>query len=253
MSLPQPHQTLPFRLHHPQQRPASFTEETNSRVDNHETLLTPLPARLGELRAAAHGLPAEMTQRSGANGSHASAAPATNGGETSRFKVQSTSSSDRESQTNETNDRRPLSAPGRKNGVTASDDIGLESERPSRPVKPSLHRSKSEYVPRQVEESDHEEDEVRDWGARHGFEDHYQSEHIISQLANVCFHELLPILYWWYDFSNVLLTSSARIGTCILQINDMKLLPNPRRCSTNSKIGAKETGSRQYLRPSPYV
>ncbi|UKZ67740.1 uncharacterized protein TrAtP1_008897 [Trichoderma atroviride] len=33
MSLPQPHQTLPFRLHHPQQRPASFTEESHPRVD----------------------------------------------------------------------------------------------------------------------------------------------------------------------------------------------------------------------------
>ncbi|EHK23937.1 uncharacterized protein TRIVIDRAFT_89418 [Trichoderma virens Gv29-8] len=128
-----------------------------------------------------------MTQRTGANGSHAAAAAATNGGETSRFKVQSTSSSDRDSQSNETTDKRPSSAPGRKNGVSAGDtrdDISIEAERPTRPVKPSLQRSKSEYAPRQAEESDHEEDEIHEWGARHGFEDHYQSEHIISQLAN---------------------------------------------------------------------
>jgi regulator-associated protein of mTOR len=138
-----------------------------------------------------------MTQRSGANGSLPSAAAAAaaatlngngngngSGGETSRFKVQSAASSDRDSQSNEPVDRRPSSAPGRKNG-DAKDDHSIEPERPTRPAKPVLQRSKSEYAPRQVEESDHEEDEIREWGARHGFEDHYQSEHIISQLANV--------------------------------------------------------------------
>ncbi|EGR47411.1 uncharacterized protein TRIREDRAFT_63937 [Trichoderma reesei QM6a] len=137
-----------------------------------------------------------MTQRSGANGSLPSAAAAAaaatlngngngngSGGETSRFKVQSAASSDRDSQSNEPVDRRPSSAPGRKNG-DAKDDHSIEPERPTRPAKPVLQRSKSEYAPRQVEESDHEEDEIREWGARHGFEDHYQSEHIISQLAN---------------------------------------------------------------------
>ncbi|UKZ50244.1 hypothetical protein TrVGV298_004500 [Trichoderma virens] len=185
MSLPQPQQTSPPR--HPQQHAASLTEATPALLDHQQPLLSPLPARLDELRAAAHGLPAEMTQRTGANGSHAAAAAATNGGETSRFKVQSTSSSDRDSQSNETTDKRPSSAPGRKNGVSAGDtrdDISIEAERPTRPVKPSLQRSKSEYAPRQAEESDHEEDEIHEWGARHGFEDHYQSEHIISQLAN---------------------------------------------------------------------
>ncbi|KAF3071409.1 Target of rapamycin complex 1 subunit mip1 [Trichoderma lentiforme] len=185
MSLPQPQQTSPPR--HPQQRAASLREATPAHLDHQQPLLTPLPARLDELRAAAHGLPAEMTQRSGANGSHASAAAVTNGGETSRFKVQSTSSSDRDSQSNETNDKRPSSAPGRKNGIVAGDardDTSIEPERPIRPVKPALQRSKSEYAPRQTEESDHEDDEIHEWGARHGFEDHYQSEHIISQLAN---------------------------------------------------------------------
>jgi hypothetical protein len=35
------------------------------------------------------------------------------------------------------------------------------------------------------DESNHTDDEHYEWGARHGFEDHYQSEDIISQLANV--------------------------------------------------------------------
>ncbi|KAL6889264.1 raptor N-terminal caspase like domain-containing protein [Trichoderma longibrachiatum] len=186
MSLPQ--------QQHLQQRAASPAGATPAHPDHHHSLPAPLPARQDDLRAAAHGHPADMTQRPGANGSLPSAAAAAaattngngngSGGETSRFKVQSAASSDRDSQSNEPVDKRPSSAPGRKNG-DAKDDHSIEPERPTRPMKPVLQRSKSEYAPRQqVEESDHEEDEIREWGARHGFEDHYQSEHIISQLAN---------------------------------------------------------------------
>lgn len=38
-----------------------------------------------------------------------------------------------------------------------------------------------------MEEPEPTEDDIPEWGARHGFEDHYQSEDIISQLANVSF------------------------------------------------------------------
>jgi regulator-associated protein of mTOR len=36
-----------------------------------------------------------------------------------------------------------------------------------------------------MEEQEPPHEEVPDWGARHGFEDHYQSEHMISELADV--------------------------------------------------------------------
>lgn len=86
--------------------------------------------------------------------------------------------------------RRPSSAPGNNQqqgpSSTQSDD---EAERPLvvKKTKPPLLRSQSEYAGshRQQEDTDHSEQEQYEWGARHGFEDHYQSEDIISQLANV--------------------------------------------------------------------
>lgn len=83
-------------------------------------------------------------------------------------------------------EQRPSTAPGRRNGsvsLESKDDI--ESHRATRPVKPLLLRSKSEFTSRLMDDSDSVDDDIPEWGARHGFEDHYQSEDIISQLANV--------------------------------------------------------------------
>ncbi|KAJ8124966.1 hypothetical protein O1611_g8674 [Lasiodiplodia mahajangana] len=55
-------------------------------------------------------------------------------------------------------------------------------ERPQRP-KPPLLRSKSDYAARR-DDPEAGEDEIYEWGARHGFEDHYQSQDVISKLAN---------------------------------------------------------------------
>ncbi|QPG97402.1 hypothetical protein C2857_006263 [Epichloe festucae Fl1] len=126
-----------------------------------------------------------MTLRTDPNVS-LSLAPTTNGEtSTSTFRGQADSSPDRDHLSNGTaNNIPPSTVPGRKNGAAAAgvrDDF--EHDRPKRPVKPQLQRSKSDYAPRPVEDSDTEE-EFREWGARHGFEDHYQSEHIISQLAS---------------------------------------------------------------------
>ncbi|KAI8632776.1 raptor N-terminal caspase like domain-containing protein [Xylariaceae sp. FL1651] len=64
--------------------------------------------------------------------------------------------------------------------ITSQDDGDYgRSQRP----KPPLLRSKSDYAVRH-EDSEPADDEIYEWGARHGFEDHYQSEDIISQLAN---------------------------------------------------------------------
>lgn len=132
-----------------------------------------------------------MTLRSDMHGSLLS--NATTNGETSRFRAQGDSSPDRDASSNG-GDRRPSSAPGRENGVPAPAEgrHDLEAEPSKRPPKPQLHRSKSDYAPRPADDSD--PDEIREWGARHGFEDHYQSEHIISQLVNVrCAFSLPPL------------------------------------------------------------
>ncbi|KAI1454300.1 raptor N-terminal caspase like domain-containing protein [Annulohypoxylon moriforme] len=82
-------------------------------------------------------------------------------------------------------DRRPLTAPGNKHNISlmiSQDDS--DHDKPSRRVvpKPPLLRSKSEHIVKR--EDDQTDEEIYEWGARHGFEDHYQSEDIISQLAN---------------------------------------------------------------------
>ncbi|GAP87222.1 putative regulatory associated protein-mTOR [Rosellinia necatrix] len=73
-------------------------------------------------------------------------------------------------------------APNQKKlSIITSQDDGAHG-RSQRP-KPPLLRSKSDYAVRR-DEPEPPEDEAREWGARHGFEDHYQSEDIISQLAS---------------------------------------------------------------------
>ena len=115
------------------------------------------------------------------------ATPSVNG-ETSRFKTATSDGADNDAASVDTDDNpRPLTAPGQRNGHAngeTRDDIA-QDPRPKRPVKPVLQRSRSEYGPRPVEDQLPPQEEVPDWGARHGFEDHYQSEHMISELADV--------------------------------------------------------------------
>jgi regulator-associated protein of mTOR len=74
---------------------------------------------------------------------------------------------------------RPTSAP---NAESSQDES--EIDRTKKRPKSLLQRSKSDFGPR-GEERDSQEEGVQDWGARHGFEDHYASEEYVSQLANV--------------------------------------------------------------------
>ncbi|RCI17456.1 hypothetical protein L249_2932, partial [Ophiocordyceps polyrhachis-furcata BCC 54312] len=147
------------------------------------------------LRRPVHGRRAEMTLRSDLLGSSPSAAAAatttTTNGETSRFATQGNGSPDRHTVLRN-GERRALIALGHDDGQPGPSssppspdarDDDLDSDRPRRPAKPQLLRSKSDFVPRQPDE-DEPDDEIREWGARHGFEDHYQSEHIISQLVS---------------------------------------------------------------------
>lgn len=180
--LTQPNQSQ--RLSPPQPPPQPRLTATSS-----ESSSQPRPLNH---RHAARGKPAEMTLRTDMHGSLPS--NATTNGETSRFRALGDSSPDQDASSNG-GDRRPSGAPGRENGVPPPAEVrdGLETERQKRPVKHLLHRSKSEYAPRQADDSE-PEDEIREWGARHGFEDHYQSEHIISQLVNVrCAFPLPPL------------------------------------------------------------
>jgi regulatory associated protein of mTOR len=87
---------------------------------------------------------------------------------------------------------RPTSAPGGK--VTSSDNLNPrdsmneDSDRELTRRRPQvfLHRSKSDFGPRGDDsDSQRYDGDNRDWGARHGFEDHYASEEYVSQLANV--------------------------------------------------------------------
>lgn len=94
--------------------------------------------------------------------------------------------------------KRPSSAPGVNNNLAvgslsrSSTDVS-DSMAPARPTKPALLRSKSEYAALRNDEEEHTIEERREWGARHGFEDHYQSQDIISQLANVRSSHSLPL------------------------------------------------------------
>jgi regulatory associated protein of mTOR len=80
---------------------------------------------------------------------------------------------------------RPTSAPGNKQHRQLSRGASFDDsdrDQPTLRPKPPLLRSKSEHHMMHYDDPDHE---VYDWSARHGFEDHYQSEDIISHLANV--------------------------------------------------------------------
>jgi regulator-associated protein of mTOR len=72
-------------------------------------------------------------------------------------------------------------------GVTAdSSQDDSEPDRIARMPKPLLRRSRSDFGPRGGEEGDADaEDDIHDWGERHGFGTNYASEEYVSQLANV--------------------------------------------------------------------
>lgn len=93
--------------------------------------------------------------------------------------------------------KRPSSAPGDNQTETlrplSTNGLDQRAQTATRPSKPPLLRSKSDHPSRLLETSaDSSNDEqtvvaaAEDFGTRHGFDGHYQSEDIISQLANVC-------------------------------------------------------------------
>lgn len=133
---------------------------------------------------AANGSAPAMASRPGTNGM-TGGNPSKD--ETSRFATVPNSVNGDDVTSNEDEDRRPTSAPGRRNEQSSSEGRDeLNPPRTLRPNKPALLRSKSEYGPRQTEEEPATpEEHNQDWGARHGFEGNYQTEQVL-QLANVC-------------------------------------------------------------------
>lgn len=72
-------------------------------------------------------------------------------------------------------------------GLTAdSSQDDSEPDRIARRPNSLLRRSRSDFGPRGEEEADADaEDDIQDWGERHGFGTNYASEEYVSQLANV--------------------------------------------------------------------
>lgn len=91
------------------------------------------------------------------------------------------------------NHKRPSSAPGDDNNKPNGAHVADPPQARDRPKKPPLMRSKSDHPSRGLRvdtstDSSNDEQTVaaaEDFGTRHGFDGHYQSEDIISQLANV--------------------------------------------------------------------
>lgn len=149
--------------------------------------------------------------------------------------------------------------------ITSYDDS--DHDRPRRPSRAPLLRSQSEHMVRH-EEPDFTDDEIHEWGARHGFDDHYQSEDIISQLANVSTHAIIcpsavsrlpsrgalshsspgshpgsvppPLSQALLLTKQLLKFDLSRIGTCISQINDTRQLDNRSCRAMRSRIGECE-------------
>jgi hypothetical protein len=120
---------------------------------------------------------------------------------------------------------RPTSAP---NGESSQDESEIDRAR-QRP-KGLLHRSKSDYGPR-GEDRDSQEEEIQNWGARHGFEDHYASEEYVSQLANVSrsfFFEILNYFSWqleafYFQSLHLPLTGTFRVNPIMGEIFELHL------------------------------
>lgn len=164
--------------------------------------------------------------------------------------------------------RRPSSAPGdQQGGPSTQPTNGAHSEEDevvvAKPPKPPLLRSKSEHGIRH-DEAEFAEEEHYDWGARHGFEDHYQSEDIISQLANVsCWvipswcpgrlsaHEHAGRALIALRRNEKRMLTAPRIGTCILQTSGTKPRESRRSHALRYKIGGCVTALRRYPLQSP--
>lgn len=97
---------------------------------------------------------------------------------------------------------RPPTAPGVRHAMaadssrrnSAQDDGEMGRTLVQRP-RGALQRAKSDFGPRNEDPDDDSEEVNQNWGARHGFEEHYNSEEYVSQLANVSRTSLIQARY----------------------------------------------------------
>jgi regulator-associated protein of mTOR len=149
--------------------------------------------------SSSNGAPNTMSARTPASNGSSRSGMATGGTTSSRDSTPltpiangSTNGAPSRKDVQQPDQHRPTSAPGGK--VTSSDNLNPrdstneDSDRELVRRRPQvfLHRSRSDFGPRGDESDNQRHDsDNRDWGARHGFEDHYASEEYVSQLANV--------------------------------------------------------------------
>jgi regulator-associated protein of mTOR len=159
-----------------QSRPQSYSSSSAAQIQRQETplqngssnIMNPRPAVSNDPLPVVNGsrpLPSDTDQRSSASGGRAHS-HASESARDLRASLQ----------------QRPTSAPNGA-GDTSQDDS--ETDRKRRRPKPLLQRAKSDFGPRGEDQDSQPDEEIHDWGARHGFEDHYASEEYVSQLANV--------------------------------------------------------------------
>jgi len=157
-----------------QSRPESYSSSTAAQIQRQEPPLQNGGTSAMIPRPAVSNDPLPMV-----NGSRSSAADPSGGGGRTQSNTSSVVDKGNRRSSLQT---RPTSAP---NGAGETSPDESESDRRRRRPKPLLQRSKSDYGPRGEDQDSQADDEIQDWGARHGFEDHYASEEYVSQLANV--------------------------------------------------------------------
>lgn len=154
-----------------QSRPQSYTSSASTQMRQETTMPTHMngngPSGVMNPRPAVSNDPVQMAN---GNGAHAPDGRSTHSTE----------------QYGPPRDRRRVSLQARPTSAPNAESSPDESEidRTKQRPKSLLQRSKSDFGPR-GEERDSQEEDIQDWGARHGFEDHYASEEYVSQLANV--------------------------------------------------------------------
>jgi regulator-associated protein of mTOR len=157
-------------------RPQSYTSSSAAQIQRQETPLQNGSSSGMSQRQAVSNDPLPV-----ANGSHPAPSDTDRRSSTSGGRANSHASDSARDQRASLLPR-PTSAPNGA-GDTSQDDS--ETDRSRHRPKALLQRSKSDFGPRGEDQDSQADEEIQDWGARHGFEDHYASEEYVSQLANV--------------------------------------------------------------------
>lgn len=184
-----------------QQRPSQTNSDPLESSDSANRHTQFIAERHDHSGAASNGFPRAMSHRAPVSNDPQSNSEYVNGNESSTPPTNGSVSNSVSPRTSRNGAGRPASA--RRDGKSASstdlrsrgfderrhgssqDDS--ETDREVRRPKPLFLRAKSDFGPRGDTPADGRspERDMGEYGARHGFEDHYISEEYVSQLANV--------------------------------------------------------------------